>query len=397
MQDQRCCISASSVYAVLVFLGFGFGFGFGLAFTPAAAHAQHLARPANLEAMEALPDAPGRSALTLPPDQQAPEPHSTATIGGTVLDINEGLVPNARIVLESPNGTEHTIETSDSAGNFLFKAVPPGSYKLRITAPGLETFISYVMTLHPGEHHQIPRIALPIAANTSDVTVTVTEDQIATEQIQAQIQQRALGVFPNFYTSFIWNPAPLKTKHKFYLAFRSTTDPVNFISTGIVASIQQARGTYKGYGDGPEGYGKRFGADYGNLVISRMVGGAILPSLFHQDPRYFYQGSGTTTSRALHAIGSTVITRGDNGHNQPNFSYVLGVFVAAGITNLYYPDDDRTAATIIENAFIRLGTHTAGNLVREFLLRGITHKVPSYAQGKPVTEAATRPEVKPAH
>ncbi len=139
------------------------------------------------------------------------------------------------------------------------------------------------------------------------------------------------------------------------------------------------------YGDGMEGYAKRYGADFGNLVIGRFIGGAILPSLFHQDPRYFYQGSGSVASRSYHAVSSTFITRGDNGHNQPNFSYLMGIFAAAGITNLYYPDNDRTARTIVDNVLIRIGTHGISNLVREFISRKITTKIPDYAIGKPET------------
>ncbi|MCU1320505.1 MAG: carboxypeptidase regulatory-like protein [Acidobacteriaceae bacterium] len=347
-----------------------------------------------IPAAAALPNAPSFERLReSQPAFDPPEPQSTASISGTVLDIREGLVSNARVSLETPSGTVEQTETSDSSGAFVFKNVPPGNYKVRISAPGLETFLSYELTLHPGERHELPRIALPIASGTSDVTVTATQDQIATEQIHAQIQQRALGVFPNFYTSYLWNPAPLKAKHKFYLALRSTTDPVNFMTTGIVAGIEQARNTHPGYGDGIDGFARRYGADFGNIVIGRFIGGAVFPSIFRQDPRYFYQGSGSVTSRSVHAVGSTFVTRGDNGHNQFNYSYLLGISAAAAITNLYYPDNDRTAGTIVQNVFIRIGTHSFSNLLREFISRQITTKVPDYATGKP--EATPKPGATP--
>ena len=381
MQNQHCKKSVGSLrrgYRALL-LGC-------LVLTVSAARAQHLSSQSN---MDSLPDAPTRDAshdaLVPQPNPQAPDSQSSATISGTVLDIREGLVPDARVSLQTAAGVERSVETSDASGAFLFTNVPPGTYRIRITSPGLESFLSYEIILRPGEHYVLPRIALPIAAATTDVQVTVTEDQIATEQIHAEIEQRAFGVFPNFYTSFLWNAAPLKTRHKFYLALRSTTDPVNFITTSIVAGIQQANNTYAGYGDGIEGYAKRYGADYGNEVIARMVGGAILPSLFRQDPRYFYQGTGGIRSRTFHAIDSTFVCRGDNGHSQPNFSYVLGAFASAGITNLYYPDSDRTAQTVVENVLIRFGAHSANNLIREFVLRKITTKVPTYATGKPVS------------
>ncbi len=84
----------------------------------------------------------------------------------------------------------------------------------------------------------------------------------------------------------IWDAAPLTSKLKFNLALRSSTDPVAFLLAGGVAGVEQAHNTFPGYGSGPGGYAKRYGAAYADNVIGRMIGSAILPSLFHQDPRY---------------------------------------------------------------------------------------------------------------
>jgi hypothetical protein len=215
-----------------------------------------------------------------------------------------------------------------------------------------------------------------------NVQVTVTEEQIAEEQVTAQIQQRVFGVFPNFYTSFLWDAAPLKPKQKFRLAIRSATDPVTFFTTGFLAGIQQARDTYPDYGQGAEGYAKRYGADYGDLFIGRMLGAAVLPSILHQDPRYFYQGTGTITSRTWHALSSALICRGDNGRRQFNYSHILGNFAAGGISNLYRPEADRGVLLAIDNALLHTAANAAGNLAREFALKNITTKVPAYAKGK---------------
>jgi hypothetical protein len=325
-----------------------------------------------------LPDAPGRDSAGSQPDQQF-----SGSISGIVLDIREAIVPDAQVTLQNGAGDEERVVTSDSAGAFIFTNLPPGTYKVKITAEGLETFVSYSIALHDAEKHQLPRIALPIAANSSEVTVTVTEDQLAEEQIQAEIKQRTLGVFPNFYTSYIWNAAPLKTRHKFQLAFRSATDPVTLLSVGVTAGVQQARNTYPAYGQGAEGYAKRFGADYGDVVIGRIIGSAVLPSIFHQDPRYFYQGSGGVPSRAFHAVSSAVICRGDNGHTQFNYSRVLGYLAASSITNLYRPDENRGISEVVSNSLIHIGTNAATNLIREFILHSITTKIPAYANGKP--------------
>jgi len=330
------------------------------------------------QSMSELPDSHGWQSLAA----QSSNPQSTASISGYVFDINGGLVPSAKVTLQNQSGMPDRVETVDDTGFFIFKNLPAGSFKIRITATDLEPYESYEITIHARENRQLPIVALPIATATVHVQVTVTEEQIAEEQVTAQIQQRVFGVFPNFYTSFLWNAAPLKPKQKFRLAIRSATDPVTFFTTGFLAGIQQARDTYPDYGQGAEGYAKRYGADYTDLFVGRMLGGAVFPSLFRQDPRYFYQGTGTITSRAWHALSSAFICRGDNGHRQFNYSHILGNFAAGGISNLYRPDENRGVALAIDNALLHTAANAAGNLAREFALKNITTKIPAYAKGK---------------
>jgi Carboxypeptidase regulatory-like domain len=331
-----------------------------------------------------LPNAPGRES----PAPQSPSPQSTASLSGYVFDINGGIVPSAKVTVMDQSRLAERVETADDTGFFSFKNLPAGTYKIRITATDLEPYESYEITLHPRENRQLPIIALPIATSTENIQVTVTEEQIAEEQVSAQIQQRVFGVFPNFYTSFIWNAAPLKPKQKFRLAFRSAVDPVTFFTTSTLAGIQQARDTYSGYGQGAAGYAKRYGADYTDIFVGRMLGSAVFPSLFRQDPRYFYQGTGSISSRVWHALSSAFICRGDNGRRQFNYSHILGNFAAGGISNLYRPEDDRGVALAVDNALLHTATNAAGNLAREFALKNITTKIPAYAKGrpKPVTE-----------
>jgi len=203
------------------------------------------------------------------------------------------------------------------------------------------------------------------------------EDQTLTQLAE---KQRVLGILPNFYSSYIWDAAPLTPRLKFNLALRSTADPVTLLITAGLAGVEQAHNTFPGYGPGPKGYAERYGAAYADNVIGRMLGSAILPSLFRQDPRYFYKGHGSITSRALYAIGATVIARGDNGRSQPNYSHLLGNFAAAGIANLYRTSSDRSATLTLRNGLVITGSNAIANLVREFLLRQITSKVPDYSQ-----------------
>ena len=159
--------------------------------------------------------------------------------------------------------------------------------------------------------------------------------------------------------------------------------PFFLCGDGHFCCPEQWQNTFPGYGKGAQGYAKRYGAAYADEALSRMIGSAILPSLLHQDPRYFYRGSGSKKARALYAISQAVICRGDNGKMQPNYSYVLGSFAAGGISNLYHPAGDRGAGLTIGNGFLNVGAHAIDNLAREFLFRKLTPKVPDYAQGKP--------------
>ena len=253
----------------------------------------------------------------------------------------------------------------------------------RVAATGLESYSSPDIVLQPDEKLMLPKVRLGPAATTTNVQVVVTQKDLATEQVKAQEQQRALGIFPNFYSTYIWNAAPMSSGQKYQLALRSVVDPFTFVGTGIFAGAEQWQNTFKGYGQGAQGYAKRYGAAYTDEALSRMIGSAILPSLLHQDPRYFYRGSGSKTTRAVYAISAAVLCRGDNGRMQPNYSYIAGAFISGGISNLYHPAGDRGVGLTVGNGFLNVGAHALDNLVREFVLRNLTPKVPNYAQGKP--------------
>ena len=114
-----------------------------------------------------------------------------------------------------------------------------------------------------------------------------------------------------------------------------------------------------------------------------MFSSAIYPSLLHQDPRYFYKGTGTKRSRAVHAIVSAVVTRTDSGGLQPNYSYVLGTMTSGGLSNLYYPHGDRGAGLVFINTGLGLAGHAVDNLIREFVLKALTTNVPVSSAAKP--------------
>ena len=153
------------------------------------------------------------------------------------------------------------------------------------------------------------------------------------------------------------------------------------MGTGIIAGIEQANNRFPGYRQGAEGYGKRYAAAFGDNLIGTYLSRAVLPSLFHQDPRYFYQGSGSTKSRLLHALSFAVILRGDNGRTTPNYSFLLGDIGSGLLSNLYYPHADRGLGLVFTNATIDIAARAGGTVIREFLLKRITKN--AAGNGKP--------------
>jgi hypothetical protein len=348
-----------------------------------SAHAwpqQVLLPSSTLIAETALPDAPSPKVSS---PQQAPEPSSPASIHGSVMDGNGAACEGVRVVLDQASRpTSSRAVTTDSSGRFDFPDVPAGEFKLTLSANG---FAAKAMsgTLHSGESYETPSIVLRVTA-VSEVRVTATQQEIAEEQVRQEEKQRVFGVIPNFYVTYVPDAPPLTTRQKFGMAWKSSTDPVTFLIVGAFAGVEQATNDFSGYGQGAEGYGKRFAAGYADTFIGAMIGGAILPSMLKQDPRYFYKGTGTTRSRVLYALAMSVICKGDDGHWQPNYSGIVGGLAAGGISNLYYPASNRDGLTLtFENALIGTAGGAVQNLFQEFFVRKLTPKVPDYGLSKP--------------
>jgi hypothetical protein len=312
--------------------------------------------------------------LTLLPEAPKPQP---GIIVGTVTDVNDDTVPGATVVLEGPALKDPRTVVSNDRGFFEFNDVEPGTpYHVTISAQGFANWTSPAVILKPGQYEILPGSKLHIAEALTTITVNspaASPEEIAAEQVKVAEHQRVFGIIPNFYVVYDHNAAPLTTKLKFQLATKVLFDPVTIIGVGMIAAINQA-GDVPNYGQGAQGYAKRYGSSYAGGFTDIMIGGAILPSLLHQDPRYFYQGTGTKKSRALHAISSTVICRGDNGRQQPNYSTIGGDLASAAISTAYYPASDRTAGKVFTTALINTGERALSNLIQEFVLRRFTPK-----------------------
>jgi hypothetical protein len=325
--------------------------------------------------------------------QSSPRP-APGALNGIVADQSGAVIAGAHVSLiraeDAHSGGSTAADQSlnqealsDRDGQFFFPSVPPGPFQLTITSSGFETQ-TFSGVLHPGEIQSVPQFALVVATRVTNVEVALSQPEVAEEQLKVEEQQRVLGVLPNFYVSYIPNAAPLTSKQKFKLAARTVVDPFTLVIVGGTAGVEQAQNHFWQYGQGAQGYAKRFGAGYADTVSGTFIGGAILPALLKQDPRYFYKGTGRALTRFLYAAANSVICKGDNKRWQANYSNILGNFAAGGISNLYYPSQDRSGAGLtLANGAIGIASNAAANVFQEFFIRKLTPKAPKENQPSP--------------
>jgi len=298
----------------------------------------------------------------------------SAIIIGTAVDANGDPVPNAKVELKNVETGDRRTTTTPESGSFELYDVQPGMpYEITIAALGFADWKSSSMTLAPGEFKILTGIQLQIRTELTQVDVTYDPVQVATEQLKAEEHQRVLGFVPNFYVSYEKNPAPLTAKMKFQLALKVSTDPVTAAGVFGMAGIRQAADSPR-YGQGWGAYGKRLGATAADGFSDILIGGAILPSLLHQDPRYFYQGTGTTGSRIRHAVFSPFITRSDSGQTVPNYSSLGGDLAAASLSNLYFPRANRGVGLVFGNFVIGTAERIGASLAQEFIIGRLTKR-----------------------
>jgi Carboxypeptidase regulatory-like domain len=342
--------------------------------------------------------------------EQPPVQQMSGGISGTVVDQSGALIAGARVRLTRPGGDgtgqgrsnqdrgnqdrvdqDRTTEDqslspemlSGSDGQFSFANIAPGPFQLTVTSAGFAAQTTSGI-LRSGELHVVPPIALAVSTNVVEMQVGLSQIDVAEDQMKVEEKQRVLGVLPNFYVSYDPHAVSLTSKQKFKLAWKTVVDPFTFVVVAGAAGVEQAQNHFNGYGQGVQGYGKRFGAGYADTVAGTFIGAAILPSLLKQDPRYFYKGTGSAPSRFLYAIGNSVVCKGDNGRWQANYSNVLGSLAAGGISNLYYPAQDRNGAGLtLENGALGIGVTAIANVFQEFFIRKLTPKPSNSGPPKP--------------
>src|SRR5690349_1535244 len=215
--------------------------------------------------------------------QQAPSAEGSASVAGTVLDASCATVSGADVRLSHGDGSQSHTMMSEANGEFTFRKIPAGSYLVTVNAKGFAPFTSAEFAVAVLQAYEVPDVSLSIASASIEVTVRPAE-LIAAEQIRAEEKQRLVGFFPNFYTSYIYDAAPLTAKQKFSLATRGTFDPVAMLGISCAAGIEQATNAYAGYGQGAAGYSKRFAAKFADGRSSDLLTHAVFPALLHQDP-----------------------------------------------------------------------------------------------------------------
>jgi len=298
------------------------------------------------------------------------------TLTGAVTDASGSVIVGALVTLTNAAATAKRTTVTDPAGAFHFASVEPGSYMVTVAADGFAPWTSPHVAVSAGENTAPLSAVLQVAPTSSRVDVGLPPKELAVQQVKAEEQQRLLGVFPHYFVTYEANPAPLDAAQKFQLGWKTIVDPVTILGSAIGAGIQQARNSYHEFGQGTEGYVKRFGAQYADNVNGVIIGQVLTQVVFRQDPRYFYKGKGTFRSRVLYAFATAFVCKGDNGHWQPDYSDVIGGLAAGEISTLYYPASSRTGLRLFHNVLLGFAGRAAGGLFEEFLARSITSHVP---------------------
>ena len=296
-----------------------------------------------------------------------PQPAANGSIVGTILDQSGSVAAGAVVRLTSLGKSFSREVVSGENGQYSFSNVPSGPFDLSVNSAGFGDK-AFSGELAAGQTFLVAPIVLSVATVVTGVKVTVDPVEVATEEVKEQEHQRVLGFIPNFYVTYHPDAPPLTTKLKYKLAWRSSVDPVNIFGTAFFAGLQQAGDEYPEFGQGAQGYGKRYGTAYADVIASTFLSGAFFPSLLKQDPRYFYKGTGSMRSRIWRAVSNSIICKGDNGRWQANYSNIAGSFAGAAISSTYYPTTNQ-ASVVLSNGFIRMGESSLAGVMQEFVVR----------------------------
>jgi hypothetical protein len=206
-----------------------------------------------------------------------------------------------------------------------------------------------------------PQVSAPESTHSPDSGQNTDENE------EGRRSTRMFGVMPNNLTvEGAKKFKPISTREKFKLVAESAFDPYEFAVVGVLAGIGQATNDTPEWGQGAKGYGIRYGTDFGDQVIGNFMVGAVMPTVFRQDPRYFQSGQGTFWHRAGYALSRIFVTRGDSGKEEFNISEIGGNGLAGLISNTYHPASDRTLVETGQTWGTQIAVDTFGYELKEF-------------------------------
>ncbi len=183
---------------------------------------------------------------------------------------------------------------------------------------------------------------------------------------QDEESKRIFGIVPNYRTSpSLDNYEPLTAAEKFKIASQDAFDRGTIVLGAIFGAEGQLTNSNRSFGQGGAGFGRYFGAAYGDLVIGNYMTEGVFPTLLHQDPRYFRRGTGSKWSRLGYAMEQIFWTHSDSGKTQFNYSEILGNSAAVAISTAYYADN-RTAGDAVSKLGMQVGVDMAANVLKEF-------------------------------
>jgi hypothetical protein len=215
----------------------------------------------------------------------------------------------------------------------------------------------------------VPR---PDAADSSDEKAfprqTTPSAQQPQETKNATSNDRIFWTMPNFLTVEDADRIPsLSPGQKFKVVARGVFDPFEFVLVGFVAGLGQASNSNPSYGQGAQGYAKRYGTSYADNAIENFMASAVFPTVLHQDPRYYQLGHGGFRKRTAHAVARVLITRSDSGRTQLNYSELMGGVSAAAIsTYTYHPQSERSFGNVMSVWGTQMAWDAATYMIKEF-------------------------------
>lgn len=299
--------------------------------------------------------------------------HPSGSIHGVVVDRQGQVCEGARASLLFAGEPAPRTAVTDSEGRYLFGELPAGAFTLTISSDGF-TPGTVTATLADGQSYEAPPVTLAVTAQ-AEVEVSATQTEIALAQFHLEERQRVLGVMPNFFVSYTPDAPALTRRQKFHLAWANQRDPVTIATLALTAGIEQSSNDDPSWGQGPGGYAHRYAVAYADDLTGTFLGSALLPSLFHQDPRFFFKPDGTRSERILYALRSELLCRGDNGRSQFNYSGLLGSLASAGITRYLYPATSRHGLSLtFQSIAIGKATGAAQNIFQELFGQKLTRR-----------------------